>query len=440
MSIAETLYETAIHAARPVLAAAGMFSPAVANALRARATALAAFERYGAETHAAAGPLVWLHAPSVGEALMAQAIIAELRVLRADVRVAFTFFSPSAERMADRVGADVSGYLPFDTTRPVRRALRALQPQVLAFVRTEVWPVLVREAARTGCRTAIVNGVLSAGSGRLGGLAGFVLRPAHRRLDAVGIVTARDAERFETMGVQPARLRVTGDARFDQVWTRVHATRELPLLRALHTQAPIVVAGSTWPQDEARLTRAIAEVSRQHKVHLIIAPHQPTARHVEALERRLDARQLEHARIGALAGRAGLPPIIVVDRVGILADLYRVAAVAYVGGGFGTHGLHSVIEPAALGVPVVFGPRHGNAAEADALAAEGGGFVVDDAAALAIRLHALLSDTEVRVASGSAARAFVAARRGGARRNAQLVAGLLAARTSQRVDATAGKD
>jgi 3-deoxy-D-manno-octulosonic-acid transferase len=155
---------------------------------------------------------------------------------------------------------------------------------------------------------------------------------------------------------------------------------------------------------------------------VIIAPHEPDGAHLAGLERRLDRHGLSHARLPDLQD-AGLPPadVLVVDRVGVLADLYAVADAAWVGGGFGSAGLHSVVEPAALGIPVAFGPRHGNAQEAGRLVDAGGGFVVRDAAAVGELLSVLHPAGERRTAAGAAARAFVADHVGGARRNAQLI-------------------
>ncbi|MDX1674975.1 MAG: glycosyltransferase N-terminal domain-containing protein, partial [Longimicrobiales bacterium] len=140
-------------------------------------------------------PVVWFHAPSVGEGLMAQAIIGALREARPDVQIAFTHFSPSGERIAPRVGADVWGYMPYDTRTPVRRTLSALDPDVIAFVRTEVWPVVTREAAQAGSRMVLVNAVLSEGSGRLRWLGRSFLEASYRRLDQVGAVSEAHADR-----------------------------------------------------------------------------------------------------------------------------------------------------------------------------------------------------------------------------------------------------
>jgi len=124
---------------------------------------------------------------------------------------------------------------------------------------------------------------------------------------------------------------------------------------------------------------------------------------------------------------AGEPPadVVVIDRVGVLADLYAAADAAYVGGGFHRAGLHSVVEPAALEVPVLFGPRHGNAREAAELAAAGGGWEVRDADTLAAALSRLASDGGARAAAGAAAVAYVRSRLGGARANAEALVELL---------------
>ena len=144
---------------------------------------MAGLEAWAAEHRDPARPLIWVHAPSVGEGLMAQAIVAALREWRRDVQIVFTYFSPSAERMAARVGADVVGYLPWDVRPDVDRALEALRPAVVAFVRTEIWPVLGQAAVERGIRLALVNAVLAEGSSRLRAGSRYLLAPAYARLD-----------------------------------------------------------------------------------------------------------------------------------------------------------------------------------------------------------------------------------------------------------------
>jgi 3-deoxy-D-manno-octulosonic-acid transferase len=421
----EILYDGFLRIIPAVLRLAAPFHHRLRAGLRGRRASLPGLRQWAAAHRDDARPLLWLHAPSVGEALMAQAILAAARERAPHVQAVFTFFSPSAERMAGRVGADWHGYLPWDRHADVRAALDAVRPSCIAFVRTEIWPVLARAARARGSGVALVNAVLGEGSSRTGRMARAVLGPAYRSLDAVGAASVEDARLLPLLGVPPERISVAGDARFDQVWHRVHALhRDRPLLRMLSAGPGLrLVAGSTWPADEARLVAALAgRRAAGSGWRLIVAPHEPSPAHLRGLERRLRAAGLTHARLpDDHAGSVPAVDALVVDRVGLLADLYAIADAAYVGGGFGDAGLHSVVEPAALGVPAVFGPRHGNAREAARLAAAGGGFVVSDAAALGAALDRLRRDPACRARAASAARAFVEQHTGGAGRNADLL-------------------
>lgn len=439
MPLPEALYEAVTAAARPIAGLAAPLHPKLSRAVAGRRASAPLLEAWAAAERDPSRPLVWFHAPSVGEGLMAQAVMGALRELRPDVQLAFTHFSPSAERLATRVGADVHAYLPWDTRASMRRVLDALRPALIAFVRTEIWPVLTREAGRRGVRLALVNAILPESSSRLRPVSRWLLRPAYARLDAVGAVAAEDAGRFTRLGVSQDRVHVTGDARFDQVWARVQrgagrggggheATGTAAILDRLRdVDAFTLLAGSTWPADEAHLVPAFAELRASlPRARLIIAPHEPDQAHLEGLERTLDRAGLPHARLAEVERTADpLPPVVLIDRVGILADLYAIAELTYVGGGFHAAGLHSVVEPAALERPVLFGPRNSNAREVAELEAAGGGFTVRNAEDITRRLTEFARDADRRHAAGQAAVAYVRSRLGGASANARLLAPLI---------------
>ena len=430
----DRLLETAVRGALPLLRAVGRGEGKLARGVRARADAADRLIEWQRTRRDRSRPLVWMHAPSVGEALMAKAIIAALRVQRPDVEVAFTSFSPSAERVSGTVGADVTAYLPWDVNAHVGRAVAELRPAVVACVRTEVWPLLARAATETGAAVTLVNAVMSPSSGRLKPLARWLLAPTYARLDAVGVVAERDEPLFRRAGVPSERIRVTGDARFDQVWQRVQLLRNdaarLARMRSLVPRGrPVVVAGSTWAADERHLVAAARRLRADDPAPLwVIAPHEPTESHLAALEASLRGGGLGATRMTAVEQGAEPSDALLVDRLGVLADLYAIADVAYVGGGFHDQGLHSVVEPAALGVPVLFGPRHGNAREAAELVSTHGGFGVDREDALTRVLGSLLGDAAARAVAGAAARYFVQQRLGGADRNAALIADLIETR------------
>lgn len=428
MPIAESLYTLALRAAAPLLPLAARGEGKLAQSIRGRTGVLERMEAWARAHRDPARPLVWFHAPSVGEGLQARAVIQAFRARRPDAQVAYTFFSVSAERFAQTVGADVADYLPLDLPADVRRALHALRPGVIAFSKTDVWPVLTREASARGVRLAMLSGTLPASSSRLGGPARTLLGPAYARLDAVAAISPADAERFGHLGVPPRRRTVMGDARFDQVWARAAAAdRGSDLLRPLASSgAPTLVAGSTWPADEERLVPAVARLRRAgHPLRLILVPHEPTPEHLARTERLMGDAGMRPVRLSAISASAPAGDDVLVDRVGVLGDLYALANVAYVGGGWGTAGLHSVLEPAAFGAPVLFGPRHANAREAAELIAAGGACELADDGALDAHLRALATDADVRTRAGAAARAYVQAGLGAAARGADVIESLL---------------
>ncbi|MFL5539583.1 MAG: 3-deoxy-D-manno-octulosonic acid transferase, partial [Longimicrobiaceae bacterium] len=369
----ERIYGMGVAALRPALPLLARGEGKLARGIRGRRGVVERMEAWARAHRDPARPLAWFHAPSVGEGHQARAVIEAFRALRPDAQVAYTFFSPSAEAFARAVPADFADYLPLDAAGEVRRALDALRPAVIAFSKYDVWPVLTREAKARGVRLLLLSATLPAASGRLRAPSRALLGPAYARLDAVAAIAEEDAERFGRLGVAEERRSVMGDARFDQVWARAGAVdRASPLLSPFGGfEGTTLVAGSTWLEDEKHLLPAVASLRKAGAaLRLILVPHEPTPAHLAAAEGRMDALGLAHARLSSPS--AASAEVVVVDRVGVLGELYALAEVAYVGGGFGSAGLHSVLEPAAFGAPVLFGPRHANAREAGELVAAGG--------------------------------------------------------------------
>ena len=398
--------------------------------LRARRGIRDRYRAWGAASRAAGRPLLWMHAPSVGEGMQARPILQLVRRRRPDVQLAYTHFSPSADSFAASLDVDFRDYLPFDTPGDCAVALDALQPTALVFSKLDVWPVLTRSAHACGARLGMISATLARGSSRRSRAAGILLRGAYEALDAVGAVDAADADRLVELGVRSNVITVTGDTRYDQVWERAQCVdRQNALLAPLESFRPTVVAGSTWPTDERVLLPALDTVRERaggaRDVRLIIAPHEPTPEHVESIAAWARQNQWRAARLGG--ADAPDADVVIVDRVGVLGDLYALADVAFVGGGFHAAGLHSVLEPAAFGAAVLFGPRYSGSRDAGLLAARGGGVSVADGTDLARRLRAWLGDPALRREAGNYARALVRSGVGAAERSFELVEALLRA-------------
>ncbi len=342
-------------------------------------------------------PPVWFHVASVGEFEQARPIISALERTRPDIPVIITFSSPSGYNFArkrERVGAGsirFIDYLPFDTAANMRFCLERARPRLLVFVKFDVWPNLVWEAHARGVPMALVDGTLSPSSGRLAPPARWLYRDVYRRLQTILAISDDDAARFRASVPQHPNIAVTGDTRFDRVmerWQqRAASTFTLP------AGGSTLIAGSTWPPDEERLLPALERLLRDDaRLRAVLVPHEPTPAHTEPLRRW--AAQTDDARV------------TVVDVVGVLAEAYRYADVVYVGGAF-TTGVHSVIEPAIAGVPVVFGPRHDNSFEAIQLVERGAARAIRTADEAYAALGSWLGDESARKTAGAAARAYV---------------------------------
>jgi 3-deoxy-D-manno-octulosonic-acid transferase len=370
-------------------------------------------------------PLLWMHAPSVGEGLQARVVLELVRQRRPDAQLAYTYFSPSAESFAQSLDVDFADFLPFDTLGDARAVLEALRPSALVFSKLDVWPVLVEEAARRNVKLGLVSGTISDASSRSSGLAGSLLHDCYEQLDSVGAVSESDAERIAALGTPEDRITVTGDTRYDQAWARAErADRTGTLLGPLASPRPTLVAGSTWPSDEEVLLDAWGPVKHDvPEARLIIAPHEPTEAHLAPLEQWAATRQLACARLSSPG--AAHADVVVVDRLGVLGDLYALATCAFVGGGFHGAGLHSVLEPAAYGAPVVFGPRHANSRDATLIHRSRGGDSVATVDETIEILAVWLSDRAARDTAGAAAQSLVRRGLGAAERSYALVVKLV---------------
>jgi len=381
-------------------------------------------------------PLVWFHAASVGEGRQAESVLDELRRLLPTCQLVYTHFSPSAEPLARRLQVDVADYLPYDDPGSIDRVLAALAPDLLVFAKLDLWPELATRAEARGTSVALVAATVSPGSGRLRWPALELLRPGYAAVRVAGAVSEADAQRLALLGVAPSRIRVTGDPRFDSVASRVAAVEPGDPLLALGAGGPTLVAGSTWSADERVVLGAFARIHDRHpEARLIVVPHEPTADHLAALERR--AALLRLPAPVRLSAAQGAVPLLAVDRVGALATLYGAGRMAYVGGGFGRAGLHSVLEPAAWGVPVCFGPHWGESRDA-ALLLEGGAAAAIPANgagsvdSLVEIWEKWLADEGYRRDQGGRAATIVAAGRGAARRSAEMLAEVISSRPTRR--------
>lgn len=378
-----------------------------------------------AQARAATGaPRVVVHAASVGETLMAMPLLTAL----ADngLRPVLSYTSVSVERNRPKnIRAEIILPAPFDAPGPVREWLDAVSPAAVVFSTYDVWPGFAFECARRGLPMAMVNAQLPAGSGRLKFPARLFYRSLYGTLDAVGAVSPDDAERIIRL-IPADRVRVTGNCRFDQTIARCRAvTDDDADLALIPAGGEVLVGGSVWPEDLERLLPGLGRLMQERPgLRAVLAPHEINEAHVSEPEKFFQDLGIATVRWSALKQGAAPERVVIVDALGVLYKLYRRGTVAYVGGSF-RQGIHSVMEPAGMGLPVLMGPRHANSPEALEMKAAGGAVAAADGLELEAALRKWIDDGPARDEAAAAAWSVVEHNAGATDRTLDLIRPLL---------------
>jgi 3-deoxy-D-manno-octulosonic-acid transferase len=321
--------------------------------------------------HRAEGPLLWLHAASIGEVATAEPVIERLRTAVPALQVILTYSSPAVERW-ERPLADHRDFVPLDEPSDCRRVIASVAPTAMAFSRGDIWPELAWQAAAHNTPLAVFSATVRPTSLRLRAPLRSLYAPVLEPVSWLGAASQDDAARWISLGMRADRVTVTGDTRHDQVLERVVRPEVAAPLRPWATGGATLVAGSVESSDDAVVFEAALRVLTQRpEARLLIVPHDGSAAERDRLLRRA-------GRLPCTTWRPGDPtpegPVVIVEGRGALFDLYPVGAAAYVGGGFRRGGLHAVVEPAALGLPVIVGPHWPGSQDAVALVRSKAGF------------------------------------------------------------------
>ncbi len=351
------------------------------------------------------GPRLWVHVSSLGEFEQAKPLISDAKKRWPDLKIVVSFFSPSGFDNAGEVPyVDLMTYLPFDSRRQANRFLTLIQPRVAVFVRHDIWPNHLWEAERLGIPRVLVDASLRPARGLTARVQRLFNRFLFNLFDVICAVSTADADRIKAL-VPEKEVLVAGDTRYDQV---VRRARETAPIRDLLTHPglknlDILVLGSTWPSDEEAVFPAVWALLKRDGFRVVVVPHEPTAERLAQIETRFAEQHYVTARLSVWRRRPeGDWHALLVDSVGLLANLYALGRVAFVGGSFGP-GIHSALEPAAHGCAVVFGPVYENSPDARVLAQRRGALVIRNAEEARETFTRLFDDPEYRHQIGMAA-------------------------------------
>ncbi|MFZ5941444.1 MAG: 3-deoxy-D-manno-octulosonic acid transferase [Bacteroidota bacterium] len=348
--------------------------------------------------------VVWFHCSSLGEFEQGRPLMEKVRKEYPGYRILLTFFSPSGyEKRKTWAGADYVAYLPADTLFNAWRFVSALNLKAVFFIKYEFWFHFLHELHRKRVPVYLVSGIFRDRQiffrkyGRW--YRGFLRFFTH-----FFVQNERSAQLLESVGI--TAVTVSGDTRFDRVLEIVGSAGRFAEIAAFAEGKTVLVAGSTWEPDEQLIQEAYRHFG--DRVGWIIAPHEVTAERINRISRSFPGA----VRFSdLLSGRESAAGIIIVDTIGHLSALYRYARIAYIGGGFG-RGIHNVLEAAAYGLPVIFGPRYDKFQEAVDLVDRNSAFPVENAENLILTIERLLSENELLISAGKSSETYVKSRAG----------------------------
>ena len=364
-------------------------------------------------------PRIWLHGASAGDLLSLQPMMKELKARAPGCCIVVSTITNSGQQMARSklAEADVVVYAPYDLPGATARAMRALRPDLLVLEYTEIWPGLIRAAHRAGARIALTNGRFNpAKLGSYRALFGLVGNPL-KAIDCFLMRSDEEAERALLLGAAPDRVWATGNTKFDALVFEPPPGREeaLRLEMGLEAGAPLFMAGSTHEGEEELLIEVYRRLVERHPgLQLVVAP-----RYVERAGKvmALAAGAGLGVRLRSAGAGAGHAPVVILDTIGELAAAYRLASLVFVGGSFVTRGGQNVLEPAAQGKPVLFGPHMENFKDSVQVLQGRGGLQVRTPEQLFRVADELLSRPDQLAELGALARRAVTAIRGASARN-----------------------
>ena len=375
---------------------------------------------------------IWMHCASLGEFEQGRPLLEALKASHPGQQIVLTFFSPSGyEVMKDYKGADFVFYLPMDSAANAEKFLELVNPSLVLWVKYEYWFYFLTEIKKRNIATILVSGIF---------------RKNQPFFKWYGAIWRKMLESFTHFFVQNEESKnllynlghndnvsVNGDTRFDRVIEVAENFIDVPAIASFCGKSQVVVAGSTWEEDEIELLHF---VHVNPEIKFIIAPHEinkvnlsdvkeefPNSIFYSELIKGFSVEKPGNDSFNKLTikEQSLTPNVLIIDNVGMLSRLYKYATVTYIGGGFGADGVHNVLEAAVYGKPVVFGPVFEKYDEAVGLINVIGGISIDGPVSLEVALNSLLKDETNRIRIGDAAKQFVYENRGASKKIIQFI-------------------
>jgi 3-deoxy-D-manno-octulosonic-acid transferase len=317
--------------------------------------------------------IIWMHCASLGEFEQGRPLLEKMKKEYAGYKFLLTFFSPSGfEAQKNYTGADWIFYLPLDGPRNAKKFLEIVHPSLVIFVKYEFWYYFLKKIKYRNIPLLLISALFRKDMSFFKWY-GKLQRKMLSRFDHLFVQTPESKKLVDEIGLSTI-CSVSGDTRFDRVIEIASVAASIPAIEKFIGNSKVVMAGSTWPEDEEVLQKAFAAIN-DSSLKLIIAPHEINEKHLSSIKQ-LFPNSILFSELPP--SHSPLPTCLIIDNIGMLSRLYQYAYITYIGGGLRTMGVHNVLEAAVYNKPVLFGSFYHKYTEAIGLVQSGGGLPFND--------------------------------------------------------------
>ncbi len=344
--------------------------------------------------------VVWFHCASLGEFEQGRPIIEKVKNQHPDYKIVLTFFSPSGyEIIKNYAFSDIVTYLPLDTKKNVKLFLQIVHPKIAVFIKYEFWPNLLNELKKREIDTILVSGIFRENQAFFKNYGNWMVRSL-KAFSHFFVQNKTSKVLLKQIGFN--NVTISGDTRFDRVFEITKQDNYLDFIENFKQTKYTLVAGSTWPKDEEFLVNYINNhASIDEK--FIIAPHNINEKIIKNLQQSIKKKTV----LFSDKEYDNEAQVFLVDTIGILTKIYSYADAAYIGGGFGTEGVHNVLEPASFGIPLCIGPVYNKFQEAIDLVNLQACVVLKNQENFNLYFQKLFTDINYRIVKGKISKDYI---------------------------------
>lgn len=351
--------------------------------------------------------IIWLHAASLGEYEQGVPVMEALKTAFPEHKLLLTFFSPSGyNQKKNNTLAAFTMYLPLDTPENAKRFVNKIKPEMAFFIKYEFWPNYLRELRQKSVKTYLISGVFRRKQPFFKWY-GQWMTESLRTFDHFFVQDQNSMQLIKSLGFDNVSL--SGDTRFDRVSKQLEMDNSLKVIETFKNNMPLLVCGSTWPEDEVLLLDFITNYA-PGKIKVVIAPHQINEQKIDQFIAKIGLKTVKFSQYEAV--NLMQQDVFILDTIGMLGRAYSYADVAYIGGAAGATGMHNILEPATFGIPILTGKNIDKFPEAQQLHRLAGLYTLATAKETSKMLKKMFEDANFRKKTGMICGHFVQSQTG----------------------------